>query len=386
MALVLGALLLSGCASKKDPDFARRLTPSEASKLIEKQAARQQTWGGDLKAADPVHLEKHGDALAAQGDPIAAVFQYTRALILVPEGQKTRLYAKIGRLYLMGRQFPQAEDMYLRLTQAQPRNATAWQGLGLARLGLNENDKAEKALKRALELNPKLWKSLNGLGILYNREDQPDKAEAVLIRALAQKPNAAALHNNLGMVYMLKRDYPRAEESFREAIRLNPDYRLAANNLGMAYAQQRRFDEARRAFEMGVGRPQAHNNVGCFLAWNGKYPRAVEEFRQALNAKPSYYSRAGRNLKQLQSYAGTLAPTEVAPSKGWTGDKAPVQEKPPVIKTVTIGSSQPLAVTAAARIPTAGKPEKAEAHRLPSRFGWGGSDVGFNVNKPGLGD
>jgi tetratricopeptide (TPR) repeat protein len=251
----------------------------------------------------PFSLEVKGDRQAGTGDWLSAAFHYNRALPLAGEKDKPRLLAKMAQTYLRGQQWAQAEAAFNTLTESKPDDASAWQGLGLARLALSQPDPAQVALTRALALNPKLWPSLNGLGILANWQGQPRQAQGYFEKALLLEPNSAVLHNNRGLSFLLQDLLERAEASFRRALALNPNYPLAANNLGLALTRQGKDREALLAFGRAVGQAEAHNNLGCLMAWQGKLPEAAEQFRTAQRSKPNYYDLATRHLSQVQGPA-----------------------------------------------------------------------------------
>lgn len=407
--VLLGALGLAvglglpGCATSKDKAF-RHLKRGEARELLAMQGLRQQAGAdgaeGLEKITDTKRLEAMGDSKAAQGDLSSALFFYTRSLALDKGHSRVTLRGKIAAIYLHVRQFPQAEGIFQDLVRIRPNQAIYWQGLGLARLGQGNREAARSALEQAVGLDPKLWKAYNGLGMLYNQDRKFDQAIAAFSRAINLQPRSPQLYNNLGMSYVLKNQFAKAEQCFRYALKLNPTYKLAANNLGLVYARQGKYAKARRAFSRGSGKAQAHNNVGCFLAWAGKNERAAEEFRQALRLSPSYYPLAGRHLKQITSLSGAMG----------GGESDDPLLAPPVTVPVTKGRSRPPRPKAPARpavtalrspvvltpVRPAAKPDEYLVNRLmitgrqdapPSGFGWGQGEVGFDQKSQGvLGD
>lgn len=57
-------------------------------------------------------------------------------------------------------------------------------------------------------------------------------------------PSGYNIHNNLGDVYSRQGDKPRAIEEFKKAIEINPRYADAYHNLGNVYKEEKRLDEA----------------------------------------------------------------------------------------------------------------------------------------------
>lgn len=330
--LILAAVLIgSGCSTTKTTASVRALKPSEAEELLALQAARQKPAEGE-PVMDPARIESHADSLALRGEWSTALYQYGRALGLASDADKPRLRAKLGECSLKAGMFVPAEGIFAELAAVDPEQASAWQGLGLARFGQGKLEQAAQDLTRAVALDAGLWRAYNALGIIHNRRQQPDAAVASFRAAIRQHPELAALYNNLGLAYMLKQDWTQAEASLRQALRLKPDYALAANNLGLVLARQGRSNDALRAFETAEGQARAHHNLGVVMAWQGDLNRAADHFRQAVNSMPRYYPLADRHLEQVEEVLGRAPGAEpqagrvshqLAPAREW-----PVVERP----------------------------------------------------------
>lgn len=80
------------------------------------------------------------------------------------------------RLALGRQEFAKARDILEPLTKSDTENATAWQQLGEAYLGLKQLDQAEAALKRALELGPQYGEAMDALGDVYAAKNESGAA------------------------------------------------------------------------------------------------------------------------------------------------------------------------------------------------------------------
>lgn len=301
--IIAVALFCSGCATSQTTASVRSLKPSEAEELLALQAARQKPAEGE-PVMDPARIEAHADGVALRGEWSTALYQYGRALGLAAEADKPRLRAKLGECSLKAGMFVPAEGFFVELTQTTPRDAAAWQGLGLARFGQGKLEPATSDLTKAVALDGGLWRAHNALGIIANRQGQPDAAVVSFRAAIRLRPELPALYNNLGLAYMLKKDWSQAEASLRQALRLRPGYALAANNLGLVLARQGRSTDALRAFETAEGQARAHHNLGVVMTWQGDLARAADHFRQAVNSMPRYYPLADRHLEQVEEVLG----------------------------------------------------------------------------------
>ncbi len=308
-ALCLG---LSGCSTTQTAAGLRALKPHEAEELLALQAARTKPAEGHL-ITDPARVEAHADGLARQGQWSAALYQYGRALTLAEEADKPRLRAKVGEASLKAGMFAPAEAVFAELIKTSPREASLWQGLGLARFGQGQLDQARADLTQAVALDPGLWRAQNALGIVHNRQGRPGEALPCFRAALQARPDLPALYNNLALSHILRQEWPQAEAQLRQALRIAPDYALAANNLGLVLAKQGRDREALRVFAAAEGQAGAHNNLGVVMTWRGQYDQAARHFRQAVDAMPRFYPLADRHLEQIEERLGRPPDQSSAP-------------------------------------------------------------------------
>jgi len=89
---------------------------------------------------------------------------------------------------------------------------------------LNEWDKAEKSLLKAIELRPRFPDALNYLGYSYiNRDLAVDKGIQLVKKALSLVPDSPAYIDSLAWGYFKKGDYQKALELIEKAYRMLPD-------------------------------------------------------------------------------------------------------------------------------------------------------------------
>ncbi|GAB4364430.1 MAG: hypothetical protein Kow00128_06090 [Deltaproteobacteria bacterium] len=72
------------------------------------------------------------------------------------------------------------------------------------------------------------------LGVAYERKGEPDLAAREYERALRKDRSLVQARINLGNVHLANGEYPKAKEEYREALSVAPEHPEASNNLAWA--------------------------------------------------------------------------------------------------------------------------------------------------------
>jgi len=116
-----------------------------------------------------------------------------------------------------------AETTFIRVTQAEPRWASAYTALGAAYYGEGKFVEAVAAYQRAVAIDANSAAAVAGLGLARVGKGEKDGVKDIE-RAAKLDSNAGLPHLNLGIVYSQsknKKDWSKAEDEFKKAIQLN---------------------------------------------------------------------------------------------------------------------------------------------------------------------
>ena len=300
---VLGIIFffLLGCAGGKG--FRMEIeTGNDSGQKIQELAENQtegELPGKDLPEMTGDEYERLGDALLSKKNLYLAYVQYDKSLQMNPEN--LRVEYKKGLALLLGGKNDEAIKQFQIVIDKNPNYAPAYEGIGRAYFQKVEYSESEKKFLRAVILDPRLWQSYNYLG--YIRDYRKDYKSAIheYKSALQIKPEKGFIYNNLGVSYSLSGNYKKAVAAFNKAIELNYRESKVYNNMALALANLDRYEEALDAFAKAGGEAQAYNNLGCIYLGRGMFEEAVISFEKAIELEPSYYAKAGDNLKKAKA-------------------------------------------------------------------------------------
>jgi len=201
---------------------------------------------------------------------------------------------------------------------------------------------AAESFERARGLRPADFATLVWLGRVYLDLARPAEAESRLTEALRLQPMQPAVRFELGRTALATREYAPAVEHLTAALTLAPEaalihYPLALAYRGLgdldkaAYHLERRADRGSRrstaalslalpdpllaALNGLVQTPQLYRERGLDAAAVGNWPEAVENYRRAVAADPTYAAmrvNLGTALERVGDARGALEQYEAA--------------------------------------------------------------------------
>ncbi len=172
------------------------------------------------------------DVLLAKSMVALGQQDFTRALTLLPEaerladGRDDQTLATIRRMmalsYYSTEQYPQAEQAYRRLLEANPDDVESLNNLAfLLAKQLNRPAEALPLAEKAVALTqPPQASVMDTLGVVQFMNGQLGQARETLENALLLDRNLAPLHLHLAQVYHAENQAAKAAQSAQEALRL----------------------------------------------------------------------------------------------------------------------------------------------------------------------
>lgn len=170
------------------------------------------------------------------------------------EPNNTDVLYSLGRCFYTKNLFPDAEKVFLRLLALDPANLKAEENLGLTYDAQNDPQKAEKALRTAVQWAKERglkdpWPYLD-LGIFLLDQSRAEDAEPFLERAVELDVQSAWAHEKLGMALVANGNSAGGIRELQLAVGLAPKDPKAHFELGHAYRAAGQQDKARAEFAL----------------------------------------------------------------------------------------------------------------------------------------
>jgi len=181
----------------------------------------------------------------------------------------------------------------------QPDNTDICQMVEMAKMHINQTEKARQAMRQASANEAVHRASILGIAVT-----DVDHAIADFTQALKLNPNDDSAKNKLanayyirGLTFESKGEETRALEDYNEAINNNPHYPLAFNKRGWANLATGNYDQAIKDFEKVIefnpddanakqNLAKAYSTCGIEYDRKGDYARAAANFEMVLKLEP----------------------------------------------------------------------------------------------------
>jgi tetratricopeptide (TPR) repeat protein len=193
--------------------------------------------------------------------------QVQAASAVLPD-QKPKLSEEdLARLYLIRKQFREAQDIFHKLTVEQPKNAVYWNELGISFHNQAELALALKCYQKSAKLDSHYADAENNVGTVYYERKKYAKAVRAYKKAILLRSDYAAFYVNMGYAYFGEKKYDDSIGAFRAALTLDPNVFDAARSRSGTIVQDRTVDSERAQFYFLLAKSfaQAGNTDRCLI-------------------------------------------------------------------------------------------------------------------------
>ena len=169
---------------------------------------------------------------------------------------------------------------------------------------------AEALWRRAIAIDPRNARAYNNLGIVLVEQGKIEEALSAYGNALERDGRNAYIYNNIGWALALQGKTKEAIDAYNLAGQYNSQLAAIYNNAADLLRKVGQVDDAIVAYQEALNLPNvegvpadahtlAHNGLGLALQQQGKLKDAIDEFEQALRLTPNY-EPAKRNLAEAK--------------------------------------------------------------------------------------
>ena len=194
-------------------------------------------------------------------------------------------------------------ELIERVLKSEPNHQSAYNDLGRAYLELGRLDKAEAALKKAVELNPFSPHAYNNLGRIFWLRRRYEEAERSFRKQIEIVPLDRWAHKNLGMMLVEQKKYAKAAPELEKAVAIGPDDARLYVDLGRAQINLKMSAKAHESFDRAVEiapYPPVWNSVAYTLAEHNAFLDRAQRYGESAVAMLTAQLRTVR-LDQLKA-------------------------------------------------------------------------------------
>jgi tetratricopeptide (TPR) repeat protein len=247
-----------------------------------RESARVRATGRIARTSPAVLLTLLG--LFAASGPVSATMT-----LLAPQDSVEQLASRAEELETAGK-WEDAESIYHRILDIDPRSIAALNRLGAIEVGRGRFETGIRYYERALALNSAEFATNLNLGIAYIKKQDYQRAVTPLERAAQTAPENFQVRELLGGALVGRNDFSHAIPQLEKASQLNPNDLGTLYLLERSYLESKQFEKALATFErlqsldpnsawVRILRGQAEDGIG-------NYQNAIEEFETARQQLP----------------------------------------------------------------------------------------------------
>ena len=195
----------------------------------------------------------------------------------------------MGRLYLIRKDYRQAQELFHKLTIEHPHNAVYWNELGIALHNQMDLAGALKCYEKSAKLDKHYPDPVNNTGTVYYERKKYAKAIRSYKRALAIRDNFAPFYLNLGYAYFGQKQYDDSIAAFRKALEYDPEAFDPSRSRSGTVIQDRSIsaDRAQFYFLLAKSFAESGNAARCAIYLKKARDEGYQQM-SAVSSDPSF--------------------------------------------------------------------------------------------------
>lgn len=196
---------------------------------------------------------------------------------------------ELGRLYLVRKEYREAQDVFHKLTVEHPKNALYWNELGISLHNQMDLASALRCYEKSAKLDREYPDAQNNIGTIYYERKKYAKAIRSYKRAIAVRDDFAPFYLNLGYAYFGQKKYEDSIAAFRKALQLDPDSFEASRSRAGTVIQDRSIasDRARFYFLLAKSFAESGNVERCVIYLKKARDEGYQDMN-SVNSDPSF--------------------------------------------------------------------------------------------------
>ena len=186
---------------------------------------------------------------------------------------------------------------------------------------------AVKNYEIARRLEPRMIEVLMNESVAYSNMQENRRAERCLRQALQADTDNAAANFNLGLLLAEEGKTDEAEQALRKSVKSNPQSAAANYNLAVVLAKQNNINEAiawcRKACDLQADEGKYHHALALYLYRQGDADGAIQVLRKAIGLVKSFpqgslllaeiYENRGDRAQAADALSTALDDKELSP-------------------------------------------------------------------------
>lgn len=195
----------------------------------------------------------------------------------------------LARLYLVKKQYREAEDLFRTLTKEQPKNAVYWNELGISLHNQAQLDAALKCYQKSTKLDSRYADPQNNAGTIWYERKKYAKAIRAYKRAISQRNDFAPFYLNLGYAYFSQKEYEDSITSFRKALQIDPNAFESSHSRSGTVIQDRSIssDRGRFYYLLAKSFAESGNTERCVIYLRKARDEGYQDFN-AIKSDPIF--------------------------------------------------------------------------------------------------